>query len=405
MALPARAPDVITRTAPPLSATSDQPLADVQRPPESASNDVADQRAGTPQEISGEELAAATIARKGAGPDADPKSDAAIPEPEAAPAAEAAGDVEAAPPKLEFDPIPENLPGYAVREITKHRKQAQAKADAAWNAARATVGDEAWTKALSVARDVQIDAARKEAKVAKDAEALVRRELDELRAKPAIEDKPAEDPRPTRDGFDDPDAYDDALTAWGKREGARETETAAAAARAETTRLAREKSDREATEARAAEVTKLNDNWNAKVTEAATRYDDFNDVITKAPEDGGPTISDAMVAGMMQVDNGPEVAYHLGLNVEESKRIAGLPNAARQLIEIGRLAERLANPPRRARPAPPIEPVDGDRAPAGENDNDLAAVAGRGSMDDYYAKRNPALQAGRRPFFPPGALH
>ena len=43
---PLRGPDIILRTAPPLSATTDAPLTEVPKPPASASNDPADQAIG-----------------------------------------------------------------------------------------------------------------------------------------------------------------------------------------------------------------------------------------------------------------------------------------------------------------------------------------------------------------------
>lgn len=391
MALAARDPDIIIRTSIPLAATSDQPLAEVARPPESASNDVTDQTGGTPKEMTAEELAAATAARKDAGPDANPKTDGTVQEP-----AETDPTKTADPPKLEFDAIPEGLPGYAVREITRHRKQAQAKADAAWKAAQASVGDEAWTKALSVARDAEVEAARKETKIAKDATDAVRKELDELRAKTPAEPvkEPEVDARPTRDTFDDPDAYDTALTEWATREGERKAQAKIdadkVAAEAETARKAEE----EENTAREAELTKIHTDWTAKVEAATEKYPDYVEVTTA--ED--LKVSNAMVAAMMQIDNGTDIAYHLGKNPEDSARIAALSNPAKHFIEIGRIAERLANPPRRARPAAPIEPIDTTRNTADTSDSEP-------DMEAYAARRNKQLQAERRPFFPAGGIH
>lgn len=407
MALAARAPDIILRTSIPHEATSDQPLAAVATPPESASNDAADQTAGVAKEMTAEELAAATAARKDAGPDADPKADTT----KKVEAAEGDGEE---PPKLEFDPIAENLPGYAVREITKHRKQAQAKADAAWHAARAKVGDDAWTKALTVSRDAAVETAQKaakdaaaEAKAATERAAALDKEIADLKAK-VPEVKPVEaqpDPRPTRDQFDDPDEYDTALTDWGVREGERKAEAKVAEARAvedqvKADALAEEKrkADESAATAQEAATAKLNDEWQAKLTTAREKYDDYDALTSALPADGGPEISEAMAAAIFYTDNGPDVAYYLAQNTDEALRIAKLGNPIQHMLEIARIAERLVTPPRRAARAQPIEPVDTSAAPAGETDAEP-------DMDTYYKTRTAAAAQQRRPFFPASGIH
>ena len=66
MALVARPQhDIIFRPSIPLAATSDQPLAEVVRPPESASNNTDDQSSGVAKEISPEQAAELAAARKG----------------------------------------------------------------------------------------------------------------------------------------------------------------------------------------------------------------------------------------------------------------------------------------------------------------------------------------------------
>lgn len=421
MALAAsRAPDIIDRQSIPLSATSDQPVGDLPQPPLSASSDPTDQANGISKEISAAELAAAAAARRGdpatsdLGEDGKPKAAKAEPDD--------AGEVdEDGKPKqriqkakVPFDPndpllddIPKDTPDWYRREVASIRRTERSKTEAAFAAAKAQMGDAAWDAALEATRDKVVGEAKAEAaralKTAKEAqEAIVSRdaELAELRAKvPAVvEDKPAEDPRPTRDQFDDPDEYDNALTSWGEREGERKIAARVAAERAEETRLAEEKAQQEAREAQAVEVAKVKEGWDTKVEDAKTRYDDFEAVVTKKHEDGGPLVTDAMTAGIMMLDNGPDVAYHLGLNLEESRRIAALNTPARQLLEIGRLGERLANPARRARPPAPIQPID-------NTGNTADASDAEPSMEEYAARRLPQLQAGRRPFYPPSNVH
>lgn len=408
MALAARAPDIILRTSIPHEATSDQPLASVSAPPESASNDPVDQTAGVAKEMTAEELAAATAARKDAGPDADPKADGK----KIAADGEKPGETEK-PPTLEFDALPENLPGYAVREITKHRKQAQAKADAAWEAARAGVGEEAWNKAVGVARDAAVETAQKaakdaaaEAKASRERADAIEKELTELRAKvPTTEPEVKADPRPARDQFDDPDEYDEALTQWGEREGERKAqakvdEQKAADDKVKVDALAEEKrkADEAAATAQEAANAKLNDEWQAKLTVAREKHEDYDALTSALPADGGPEISEAMAAAIFYTDNGPDVAYYLAQNTDEALRIAKLGNPIQHMLEIARLAERLATPPRRAARTQPIEPVDTSSAPAGESDAEP-------EMADYYNRRTKAMQQTRQPFFPAGGIH
>lgn len=397
MALAARAPDIILRNSIPLEATSDQPLIEAVRPPESASNDAADQAAGTPKEITPEEQAAALAARKAPEPANSPGAKV-----EATPDAEAddATDPKAAPPKLEFDEIDPKLPGFAIREITKHRKQAQARADAAWKAAQASVGDDAWTRAVEVSRDALVEAARKEAKTERDAKSALEKELADLKAKvpEPVNAKPAEDPRPARDQFDDPDAYDTALTDWATREGERKAEQRVAEARAaeeaETTRRANE----ETQAARQAEIDAAHTEWQSRRTAAVEKYPDYAEVAEADPKEGGPNISDAMAAAIMQAENGPEIAYHLGQNTDEALRIASIPNPFKQMLEMGRLAERLAAPPRRAPRPRPLEPIDA-------SDNRADSRDAEPDMEAWAARRNGELRAARAPFFPPGGVH
>jgi hypothetical protein len=401
----ARAPDIIETQQIALSATNDAPVLDTPRPPLSASNDPVDQKDGVAKEITAADLALAEAARKGT---LEPAVDG-----EAETVVETVAEPKTKPKKaVEPDDeivadLPKNSPSWYVREVAAIRRSEREKTAAAFAAAKAQVGDAAWDAALEATRDKVVAEAKaesaralKEAKDARDALTARDAELTELRTKvPAPEEKKVvEDPRPARDQFDDPDLYDDALTAWGKREGIRETEAQAETARVAAEAAETERVNHEAQEAQTAEVAKIKETWDGRVETAKERYDDFIEVTTKPFEDGGPLVTDAMIAGMMQVENGPDVAYHLGLNVEEAKRIGELRNPGLQLIEIGRLSERLANPPRRARPTPPIEPIDttGNTADPSLDEPD---------MDAYYAKRNPELQRNRAPFFPAGRIH
>lgn len=377
-----RGPDIIIRTAPPLSATSDAPLADTPRPPVSASNAAADLERGVPREITLQEKAAAEAARSteaGVEPaDAAAAPDAGEAEGEdaAAAAAKKAADLDAVPDEIEVDGKKVPTPPYAKREITKARNR-QREAEAAKVAAETA------------------------AKTAQEAAEALQKELAELRAAKVEVPKPAEpvveaapDPKPTRETFDDPDAYDTALTEWGVREGERKAAAKLAeektAAEAEAARVAAEALRTE----QEAQVAKLNADWQTKRTQAVEKYPDYAAVV----EAEGLKISDPMAAAIMLAENGTDIAYHLGQNPDDAARIAAMPNPMAQLIEIGRLSATLAAPPRRAPRPRPIEPIDAGAARA-----DTSEV--EPDMNTYAERRMAELRKARPPFFGASNMH
>lgn len=72
------------------------------------------------------------------------------------------------------------------------------------------------------------------------------------------------------------------------------------------------------------------------------KVSDFRQVVAKHPRDGGPAISDVMLAAIKESELGPEIAYHLGKNPDESYRIYGL-SAVAQAKEIGKIEAKLTN--------------------------------------------------------------
>ena len=106
-----------------------------------------------------------------------------------------------------------------------------------------------------------------------------------------------------------------------------------------------------------------------------------------------------MAAAVMQIPNGTDVLYFLGQNTDEAERIAGLANPVRQLIEIGRLSQKLETPARRAAPRP-IVPLDTQRSGPGDNRTEAEP-----DMESYAKARNAKLAGERKPFFPPSQYH
>ncbi len=356
-----RPPDILIRTAPPLSATSDSPLAEVAKPPVSASNHADDNDAGIPAEMTLQEKAAADAARSveaGADPEttekpakpakADKTAKAEPTEPEVK--VEAAGEDD----EVDVSDLPPGTPTWAVREISKARKVSR----------------------------TQVAEAAAAIKAATDAAAAARAELAALRAaaeKTPEQAKPLEpvvDARPTRDAFDDPDSYDTALTEWAEREGVRKV-----AAKQEAEAQAKAKADAEAEAARQAAI------WTARRTAAIEKYPDYEKVA-----EGDHVVSMPMASAMMGLENGTDVAMYLGQNPEESAKIAAMPSPVLQMVEVCKLAAQLSAPKPRATRAKPIEPIERNTAPADTSEREP-------SMDEWAAKRNPEIMNGRKPFF------
>lgn len=96
------------------------------------------------------------------------------------------------------------------------------------------------------------------------------------------------------------------------------------------------------------------------------KYSDFQEVVYKTPDMGGPACSDLMFEVYKTSEMGPEMAYYLGKNIEESHRIYQL-SPVDQVRELTRLEAKLstgtATPARKVSSAPdPITPVAGTRA-------------------------------------------
>lgn len=346
-----RGPDIILRTAPPLSATSDAPLADTVAIPTSASNDPADLAAGVTPEISAADKAEAVRDKNEATPDGKPNTTAeelaaAVDDPEI--------------DKIQIDGKEVPLPPWMKREITKARNR-QREAEAT-------------------------------SKLAADSLDALRAEVEKLKTAAPTEQtevvKPAEtqtDPRPTRDQFDDPESYDDALTTWATREGERRAGEKIAAEQAAAEAKTRE-AEVAAQNARAQErIAELNANWIEKTTVAAQKYPDFKEVA-----EGNHTVSNDMALAILHANNGADVAYYLGQNPEESARIATLPPVA-QGLQIGMIASRLATPAARSPRPRPLEVIEGGSGVSDTSEREA-------SMEEVAARVNARYAANRRPF-------
>jgi hypothetical protein len=150
------------------------------------------------------------------------------------------------------------------------------------------------------------------------------------------ESKPAEPPspipkRPTLDQFETTEQYEDALFEW--RDKKREIE---------------QQAEKQKVEQEAAFRT-----FQERAQKLREENEDFDEVIER------PVFSPAMRDALLLAENGPALAYHLGNNPAEAKRIQGLP-VVQQLLELGRLETKmiLAKQTKKTTAAPePIRPT------------------------------------------------
>jgi len=202
------------------------------------------------------------------------------------------------------------------------------------------------------------------------AERRVRREME---AKQQEAQRPANKAAPTFDQFNgDAEAYVEALSDW----------------KADQKLVQREQQTYQQTTVASYEerVEKARD----------THYPDYDDVVGKPYEEGGPAISPLMGDAIMMEANGVDVAYYLGKNVSESVRIAKMP-PLQQALEIGKLAVKLAGetpPTKKVSSAPhPIKPV-GSRTVSGVTDPSDPRSVKSMSTEQWMKARNRQVSQG-----------
>jgi len=210
------------------------------------------------------------------------------------------------------------------------------------------------------AEEAKLEAARWRGR----AEALAERGQKEV-IEATVQPAPADMPRPQEGDFEDYGAYTEALADWKV-----EQKFAQKIAQYETTRAQ-------------TESEKARDAW---VSQGVTKFGDFKSIVTLPFEQGGPAINRPMADFINSSPVSHEIAYHLGKNLEESRRIAQMDpmNAARELTKIEtRLSGGAPVKPKLQTNAPaPIKPIAGDGATAEVFDLEKATEA------EYIAYQN-----------------
>lgn len=149
-------------------------------------------------------------------------------------------------------------------------------------------------------------------------------ELGALRAKLEAATKPAEQaaPEPTRpkpEDYEDSEKYLEALADW------------------KTELKVKELKEKDAQEAIQQQMRKTFDAHLERTRKFREEHDDYDEVAA----DANIPIPKAVEFAIIELDNGPEVAYHLAKNPELAEKLAGMSDVA-AVMEIGRLSASLA---------------------------------------------------------------
>ena len=120
--------------------------------------------------------------------------------------------------------------------------------------------------------------------------------------------------------------------------------------------------------------TKVNAEFARKVAESA--IPDYSDVINGLV--GSVPLSEGLINAVMQAENGPEIAYHLGKNLDVADRLAAADPLVAAL-EIGRISAGLTGKKTKtpSKAPTPVQIVKGDGSGTGKNYEKM-------SMDEIY---------------------
>lgn len=113
-----------------------------------------------------------------------------------------------------------------------------------------------------------------------------------------------------------------------------------------------------------------------KIDAGRVKYHDFDMVINNP----SVPISQTMTESLVDAENSADIAYHLGTNIEEARRIASLA-PIQQVMEIAKLDLSLGKKPKTTNAPPPSEPV---RAATSDGVIDVDKL----STDEWLKLRN-----------------
>ena len=109
--------------------------------------------------------------------------------------------------------------------------------------------------------------------------------------------------------------------------------------------------------------------FQAKANEARAKYDDF-DVVAFNPN---VPISQAMEQVIISDDKGPDLAYYLGENITEAKRIASL-DPYQAIMEMAAIKAKISAPPKQTSAPEPISTIDTGTTTSIDDDGPIGAT-------------------------------
>jgi len=130
------------------------------------------------------------------------------------------------------------------------------------------------------------------------------------------------------------------------------------------------------------ELNKAIDKMAYSFDEGRDKYEDFNDVIEKAPF----TTKD-IVMNLSELDNPSEIAYYLAKNVKELKKLIDMPKKEQlvALIKLELSSPKIKNTASTTKASDPINPVGAGIDSKTKNTIELASS---GSFSDFEKRRN-----------------
>lgn len=129
--------------------------------------------------------------------------------------------------------------------------------------------------------------------------------------------------------------------------------------------------------------------YNQKVAELEAEHDDFAEVVGRSDIQ----IPESVRLAVLEMENGPQVAYYLGQHPEECDKLCEM-TPFRAVVEIGKIADKLevpasTAPKNKTMPPPPIRPVGGNASPSSIPLDKL-------SPEEYIRVRNQQEREKRR---------
>jgi len=201
----------------------------------------------------------------------------------------------------------------------------------------------------------------------KERAAKLEKELEEARKPKQAEPPPVNfaKPKPVVGDFQTYEDYVDAVTDWKLEK--KESEAFAKRLQEEETKKQAEK----ANEVKKEQQT-FDEKRKATIETGKGKYKDFDEVVQAIP---GQILTFQMAQVIVDSDNGSDVIYHLGKNIQEAERISKL-NPWAMAREIGKIEERLKLTEKKTTKAPPpinpnpgkadvIPEIDPEKDPAG----------------------------------------